>query len=186
MRCLHCVCCKQSLQLTCRNSFLLLNIAALSGARLNSGATGFCFTSEDMACLNWGPISLRTSWRSQWTLVTQSRGCPCHLLRCPSVLLDGTCKEPCGLHVRSALRWARMETMEAFPIGSEGCHLPTPSQRLSQPCAPAASQEQCWPCQPAHTPCRGHTSAWRKNFKMYASNELGLVPEWAACNTASA
>lgn len=55
---------------------------------------GSCSTSEDMGCFNWELAPLSTSLQSQQEFVTQSRGCPCPPLPCPSALLGSSCQGP--------------------------------------------------------------------------------------------
>lgn len=62
---------------------------------------GSCFTSDDMGCFNWGLTPLRTSQRSQQEFVTQSRGCPCPPLPCPSALLGSSCQVPHSSRVKT-------------------------------------------------------------------------------------
>lgn len=97
-----------------------LECCSLIWGSVKQWGQGSCFTSEDMGCFNWGLTPLRTSQRSQQEFVTQSRGCPCCPLPCPSALLGSSCQVPHSSHARSAPKQSRMETMEAHLAGVRG------------------------------------------------------------------
>lgn len=97
-------------------------ISALERCRLIWGSVkqwrqDSCFTSEDMGCSNWELTPMRTSQESQQEFVTQSSGCPSPPLPCPSVLLGSSCQGPHSSHIKSDLKWAGMEMMEALLAG---------------------------------------------------------------------